>query len=219
MRWEMAGVQNEEAANMNIVSDANLPRSSETDFQSKASAPGCPARLREALDSATSDFERLGLISYLRDSRGGRRTRGLSGGLSDAEFQGALKQLHLERFRDWLSHTTAQHLEDIRKYVFDPEDSRLAMNCLLITGKHAAPPEAEQHEIELFLHSLEVTQEVLKGMHRPLRRRPNMRCLQNGFRFWGDRTRGGQRANRVQPKNKRTPRRPLRSGWAKYAGT
>src|ERR1700680_2619128 len=55
----------------------------------------CLARVSELLPSCSSDLERLGLISYLRDFSGGgpRRSR-LRFGITEGELDDALKQLH-----------------------------------------------------------------------------------------------------------------------------
>jgi hypothetical protein len=124
----------------------------------------CLARVSELLPSCSSDLERLGLISYLRGFSGGDpRRRQLRFGFTEGELDDALKQLHLSTFLAWLTMPTSKQLADLKAYSQDPEDAPLILNSLVLVWKTAVPPEAQQHEKELFIHQMECIQACLGG--------------------------------------------------------
>jgi hypothetical protein len=121
------------------------------------------ARASHLLHSCSSDLERLELIAYLRSSSGDPRRRQLRSGITEDDFDHALKQLHLSTFWAWLMMPANKQLADIRLYLQDPEDARLMLNSLVLAGKMAVPPEAQQHEKELFNHQMDCIQASLGG--------------------------------------------------------
>jgi hypothetical protein len=121
------------------------------------------ARVSELLPSCSSDLERLGVIAYLRDFSGDPRRRQLRFGITEAEIDDALKQLHLSTFWTWLTMPASKQVGDIKLYLQDPEDARLMLNSLVLAGKTAVPPEAHPHEKELFNHQMECIQACLGG--------------------------------------------------------
>jgi hypothetical protein len=121
------------------------------------------ASLRRFLDTDSSLFEKLILVSYLRDSNGDRHLKKLTREYSYAEVIAGLCQLHMEMFLDWLNMPLCQQQVDIRTYLSDPDDRTRMLASLAETACAAIPPEAKPHETQLFTQGLEIIHVGLGG--------------------------------------------------------
>jgi hypothetical protein len=59
--------------------------------------------------------------------------------------------------------STREQLADTLSHLQDPEDAPLILNTLVSAGKAGIPPEATQHEKDLFTHQLELVRTILLG--------------------------------------------------------
>jgi hypothetical protein len=121
------------------------------------------ASLATFVDPASSRFEKLILLSYLRDSKGDRRLDKLTREFSEGQVIAALRQLHMDAFLTCLNMRSSERQADIQMYLEDPEDRTRMIASLAETGRVVSPPEAKQHEAELFTHDLETLQVSLGG--------------------------------------------------------
>jgi hypothetical protein len=69
----------------------------------------------------------------------------------------------MESFCVWLNMPLSEQQADIRAYLTDPDDGTRMLASLLETGCDVIPPEANQHEVQLFTQDLETIQVGLGG--------------------------------------------------------
>lgn len=169
-----------------LVSDASTPQFSAAPCNNLAKAMGaepnarCVASLRRFLDTDSSRFEKLIMVSYLRDSNGDRRLNKLTREYSYAEVIASLRQLHMEMFLVWLNMPLSDQRAEIRAYLADPDDRIRMVASLVETGCAAIPPEAKPHEIHLFSQDLEIIHVGLGGAPKTCDSR---RTIQTEFQF------------------------------------
>jgi hypothetical protein len=123
----------------------------------------CVATLLAFLGTSSSRFQRLILISYLRTSKADRRSNKVTRRYNDDEVIAALRHLHMESFCVWLNMPLSEQDADIRAYLKDPDDATRMRDSLLETGCDVIPPEANQHEAQLFTQDLETIHVGLGG--------------------------------------------------------
>jgi hypothetical protein len=155
------------------------PRNDAANAASAALNARCVASLLAFLDTSSSRFERLILISYLRASKADRRSNKVTRRYSDDEVMATLRQLHMESFCVWLNMPLGKQQDDIRAYLTDPDDGILLLASLFETGCAVIPPEANQHEAQLFTQDLETIQVGLGG--RRAETRASRRMVQMEF--------------------------------------
>lgn len=169
-----------------LASDASMARLSAAPCNNRAKAMGaepnarCVASLRRFLDTDSSRFEKLIIVSYLRDSNGDRRLNKFTREYSYAEVIASLRQLHMEMFLVWLNMPLSDQRVDIRAYLADPDDRIRMLASLVETGCAAIPPEAKPHEVRLFSQDLEMIRVDLGGAPKACDSR---RIIQTEFQF------------------------------------
>jgi hypothetical protein len=155
------------------------PRNDSANAASAALNSRCVASLLAFVDTSSSRFERLILISYLRASKADRQSNKVTRRYSDDEVIAALRQLHMESFCVWLNMPLSKQQADIRDYLTDPDDRTRMLASLLETGCAVIPPEANQYEAQLFTQDLETIQVGLGG--RRAGTRASRRMVQMDF--------------------------------------
>jgi len=156
--WRLARVLDASAQQL-----SNAPRNDATNAASAALNARCVGSLQAFLATISSRFERLILISYLRASKADRRHNKVTRRYRDDEVTAVLRQLQMESFLIWLNMPLSEQQADIRTYLTDPDDGTSMLASLLETGCAVIPPEAHQHEAQLFTHNLETIQVSLGG--------------------------------------------------------
>ena len=118
-----------------------------------------PEALYEELQSPSLFGRLFRIASFLGASTGGSES-GDAARLPTPEIESALRKLHLEVFRSWLTLSLQRQKADISIYL----NSRAAgyrsarIQQLAAMGEHSIPPDAKLPERQLFLQDLKIIQ-------------------------------------------------------------